>query len=187
MSNIPSLNDFARDVNQLAHDKGWYEGTRPVCNQLFLVNSELAEAGEEFRAGHALNLVYEGAGGKPEGFPVEIADALIRLLDAAVEAKADVDAILNRMDFFPFEDPPSLLGRLLDLQYEVCLLTHQWYINLEDEGEVVWDLETGEFLAEAVDSLFDVARVAGFDLLEVARRKHAYNATRPHRHGGKLA
>lgn len=52
---------------------------------LMLCVSELSEAYEEYRAGHNLKLIYLGENGKPEGFPVEIADTIIRLMDLCKE------------------------------------------------------------------------------------------------------
>lgn len=80
----------------------------------FLMNlhSEVTEAWEEYRAGHAATEIYE-VNGKPEGIPIELADVLIRV--------------------------------------------------------------------------FDTAESFGISLESAVRTKMAYNTTRPHRHGGKLA
>ena len=42
-------------------------------------------------------------------------------------------------------------------------------------------------LADAVIRIYDLAGALGVNLDDVIIRKHSYNATRPHRHGGKLA
>jgi len=42
-------------------------------------------------------------------------------------------------------------------------------------------------LADAIIRICDMAEYLGFDLENAVVAKHAYNRTRPHRHGGKLA
>lgn len=79
---------------------------------LMNLHSEVTEAWEEYRTGHAPAEVYE-KNGKPEGIPTELADIFIRVMDTA--------------------------------------------------------------------------EAFGIDLEREVERKMAYNATRPHRHGGKLA
>lgn len=63
--------------------------------KLLLVIGELCEAHEELRTGHTPQEVYytPAKPGKPEGFPIETADAHIRLLD--LEAEAGLDAETN--------------------------------------------------------------------------------------------
>ena len=45
-----------------------------------MIHSELSEALEEYRNGHAVTEIYYN-GDKPEGVPVELVDVVIRLLD----------------------------------------------------------------------------------------------------------
>ena len=44
-----------------------------------------------------------------------------------------------------------------------------------------------EELADVIIRAIDVAVALGVDIEKAIAAKHAYNATRPHRHGGKLA
>lgn len=89
-------------------------------SKLMLVAGELGEAQEEIRAGHGINETYytltipsdrfedadeaediigqmieEGHVGKPEGFPVELADAVIRIFGIAYEAGIDLPAAIE--------------------------------------------------------------------------------------------
>jgi len=59
-------------------------------------HSELTEAWEELRSGHAPDEVYyNGNNPKPEGFPVELADAIMRILDLAAELSVDIDGAIQ--------------------------------------------------------------------------------------------
>ncbi len=60
-----------------------------------LVITELSEAIEELREGHGLGEVYEGEGGKPKGYPVELADAVIRLFDLAYMLDLDLEKLIE--------------------------------------------------------------------------------------------
>ena len=89
-----------------ARSKGWWGdeaaadpeapvGARNVGEVLMLAVSELAEALEEWRDGHGLTEVYAGAGGKPEGFPIELADVLIRVFDNCAAWGIDIESALR--------------------------------------------------------------------------------------------
>lgn len=71
---------FYDEITEDQKDDSTFLGSR-----LMLMVSELAEALEEVRAGHSPWEIYFNAEkpDKPEGFPVELADLVIRVADTA--------------------------------------------------------------------------------------------------------
>jgi NTP pyrophosphatase (non-canonical NTP hydrolase) len=95
-----TINAWVTEVHDLAKSKGWYETDRSPLEVHMLIVSELAEATEEARKGsppaYADIISFEGeiakvnyeslnasAWGrvKPEGEAIELADAVIRIMD----------------------------------------------------------------------------------------------------------
>ena len=119
------LASFIQAVHETARSKGWWEPngnmeskdprseTINIPEKLALIHAEISEALEAYRDDAGLHEILENASGKPDGFIVELADAVIRIFDLV-----------------------AYMG----------------------EGHL---------------------------LIEALKRKHAYNNTRPHRHGGK--
>jgi len=74
-------------------------------NKLLLVVSEIVEAHDEIRTGHAANQTYypgnrEALPWKPEGVPSEIADAVIRCFDFAyTEGFSLADIIIEKLQY----------------------------------------------------------------------------------------
>lgn len=75
-----------------------------IGNKLMLAVGELAEAQEELRAGHSYAEIYE-KDGKPEGFAVEIADAVYRLLHLAAALGIDIGLVLLQKHEFNLTRP----------------------------------------------------------------------------------
>ena len=78
------------EVHALAKEKGWWpedvvelgDGALAslIAEKIALIHSELSEALEEARKGRH-TLYYPDASGKPEGMNIELADAVIRIMD----------------------------------------------------------------------------------------------------------
>lgn len=79
----------------LAADKGFWDLEPNIGEKLMLVVSELVEALEEHRAGNSLTeLTINDRTGKPEGFSVELADAVIRIADLCGYLNIDLEAVI---------------------------------------------------------------------------------------------
>lgn len=106
-----TLNEWAKEIHENAVAHGFWDEDRPLPEVLMLIVSELAEALEEARAGDKMNgriscmHYYSGEGyvadaptnccKKPEGIVVEVADALIRILDWCGHEGIDIEGIVR--------------------------------------------------------------------------------------------
>ncbi len=88
-----TINDHAIKIHQNAIDHGWWIEKRSFGDITALVHSELSEAFEEHREGRPMVWIAEN--GKPEGIAVEMADAIIRILDWAAAVGIDMNEIIN--------------------------------------------------------------------------------------------
>ena len=196
------LNDFAKEIYNNAVEHGWYDEPRPFARLCCLFIDELAEAHEEarngmpneyykcngsFKCGHKNGCRCEHENGiecafyltKPEGIAVEMADCAIRILDYLGDGEVDIDKL--------FEDSKeNVPDDIADL--EKAYMHINTYINIAYSMHERPDLVYSEYLK--INSLVDAlaAIVAWFeandlDFMDIARRKHEYNKTRPYKHG----
>lgn len=106
-----NINELAKEIHENAVNHGWWEEPRKFPEVAALIHSEISEALEEYRDGKPL--VYgtcaicsedcEHYGNcdthdprecKPEGLAVELADAIIRILDFTASEGIDIDAVI---------------------------------------------------------------------------------------------
>lgn len=88
-------------VHKTAVEHGWWDGINrdnvPVPEKLCLIHSEISEALEQYRDNKPD--IYDEEG-KPEGIAVELADAIIRILDLAGFMGWDIEnALLIKMAY----------------------------------------------------------------------------------------
>lgn len=88
------LMELARQSHEVARSKGFDGQTVPETMALF--HSEVSEAFEEWRNGRGMHEVYESAGGKPEGYPIELADLQIRLAHHVAENRIDLVGAIRK-------------------------------------------------------------------------------------------
>ena len=84
---ILDLKQLSEEIRAVNLEHGWdsYVGSVPerFSEKMLLIVSEISEALEEFRNHRGINEVYcnDEKPDKPEGIPIELADAIIRILD----------------------------------------------------------------------------------------------------------
>jgi hypothetical protein len=197
--NKEELVRFAKDVHRVSTEKGWWDKSK--CDTSFtikqvLIISELSEAIEEYRKkDFDPKLVYwddgtnhrrpwdtwdertsNALGGrmpKPEGYPVELADAGIRILDTIMQFCEAPEGVISLFDLAPVKDDV-----VHDIPSHVLFLMMN--ISLASQGH-------SHHLTVAFEHLVEHCQVIGIDLLAEMQRKHTYNQTRSIRHGDKRA
>ncbi len=218
LSSISKLETVARDVHQNAVDKGWWPltpegkadwGKRNVGEILILATSELAEALEIWRDGKNLVESWKGEKGKPEGYPIEMADAVIRVIETMIACNSPFEAVfkiaiggdavfdgLATVNVHRKVVPTQNVGEELMFMSSALAdaFNHTLALDFLPEHDFKRIYLNGNAvkgfsmpLAHVVCMAFRQADRIGFDLWKAIEEKHAYNKTRPVRHGGKLA
>lgn len=98
MTDSLTLIDMVTEAHDTALEKGWWNDKEAVNipEKLALIHSEVSEALEAYRTGDMK--ISHDKDGKPDGFPVELADVLIRIADLCGYLNIDLEyAVLLKM------------------------------------------------------------------------------------------
>lgn len=105
-----TFSELQRMVHRTACEHGWHDDTLSLVDRLGRfcsnVHSEVSEAWEEVRVvgrdeGDLLSVAVAIApDGKPVGFPTELADIVIRVMDTAEALGIDLESEIKRKDAF---------------------------------------------------------------------------------------
>lgn len=174
--------------------KGWWSNGvkgRDLVETILLIKTELVEAYEEHRKpDSALDRIYTvGDSPKPEGIPIEIADDAIRTLDLIGALSREYEIVLSEGDWKP-DGPYEIsknFGHAIDDEIVMLGTTRAAYEYALKNHEVEAHAILVKMLAKHLIRLFQMAWEWNFDLGAAIEQKHAYNATRSFRHGGKRA
>lgn len=166
--------ELQKEIHQNAVDKGFYEDLSPhvptdVTARAALVHSEISEALEDVRKANMTRTIL--ASGKPVGFPSEIADTAIRIMDHAEFLGIDLERQYVRDNRADETVEHTELRTAVDYS---CGL-----------GQMHEALVMGDLMC-VLDWCYTMAFNAGFDLYDAVVEKHEYNLTRERKHGDKV-
>ena len=177
-----NLIELQKEIFDINETHGWHrESLRQddgslnhsaVLAKLALVHTEIGEAEDELALTH-LGMRFED--GKPEGFVVEIADALIRVADtlAVLDIPLKHTTGKSLVDFDIHGNTTIKLRRSVDTIVEA--------VRVDDLSALSNGCEV------FVRACYMLCARYNLDLDAALRAKVRYNRTRPYRHGGKQA
>lgn len=89
-----TIRDWQRETGAVARSKGFQTKAGDIHRSLLLTVGELVEAQNELRTAHEPQEIYFN-GEKPEGFPIELADAVLRLLSLSHDLGIDLQGAME--------------------------------------------------------------------------------------------
>lgn len=208
------IRDFEKEVHQNAVDHGWWESNRGIAEIVALIHSEWSEALEEYRSGRPMvwysctdnnheDCITVDPGNcriarnglcphkKPEGIVVELIDGCIRVLDYLGKEDVQIHGIETFEELMKEAPEAAYKVELPQLIANLHLKTSQAY-NCIRISEKESEMSMAISLSRGYAIMFEIIAVAfcwimdhGHAPLSIMQEKHAYNRTRPYKHGGK--
>ena len=155
-------------ANAVAHGF-WEPGSEPTFGEYCaLIHEEISEAFSAWRNGEPYEYVKDG---KPEGVWVELADVVIRCADWLETCE------------YKFVEPDIELDSRYYRFGEFVSLLHTAAPHLWNKGN---DKSIRRLICIVVVLVYRYAEHNGIALDAIIERKHAYNVTRPWRHGKRM-
>lgn len=203
---MKTMAEWAKEIHENAVAHGWWEEERTISEVCALIHSELSEALEEARAARPMMYVMDEYNGeyiqnpkyfgakKPEGIAVELADAVIRMLDwmAYCGQEYRLDTVEEQGEriaagYARSETEPEELPEFVAYLHDIVSMIHLRLMDIDRvRGRGQKKKRQTEALAAAGSVVFLVnswLRMQGIQLKEVMEIKHRYNKTRPYKHG----
>jgi hypothetical protein len=210
------LNKLAQVSNEIACEKGWWDGSpRSTSALTLLMQSENAEALEDYRANKALTEVwyevkYEPDPGTGLAGPIKVnmtQDEIDKMLHLAKEKDLKITILEKKPCGIPVELADTIIRvadfaafRSLDLNveyeklpagrsaqdFEEALAESNYWISLIWWAHKQRDEGGLAFkLVKSVDCILLMCEYKGIAIEKAIEIKTAFNRTRPVRHGGK--
>jgi len=191
---VENIEQIKKEIHENAIAHGWWETPRSFGEICALIHSELSEALEEYRDGkpdvyvfgeHGITPITpeEWDGEKPEGIAVELADAVIRILDymgeAGLEYCPEADDLYTYEGKTPKEEQADFGDFIARCHSDIS----DAYLRATDRDMNIYRAAALSVCIRRIEAYCE--RKRGYDLSRIIAIKHEYNKTRPYRHGGK--
>lgn len=163
------LNELSKKIYDHNLKVGWWDGETCIYEKLQLVSTEIAEATEAERKDSMDDKLKHRKGAE-----VELADALIRVLDLGGRFNLSVDQSIW-LDSYIF---PSWLGTIGSyhhmINHSICDMAHiyKYYIS-PDKSHINWNYKW------LIMSIYHCAETFGYDIEGAMLEKIEFNKTRP--------
>ena len=167
---MTNYNDLSKEIHENAVAHGWWTPEPGFAESIAMIHAELSEAVTEYRDGKPMLYCDR------YGIAVELADAVMRILDFCGRYELDIDNWIERR----VRDPLTLPQLVAECHANVSMEFVSGSLD-EKPASAIQPF----FLAECIAEIEFWLKEQGIDLAEIIRLKHEYNKTRPYRHGGK--
>lgn len=190
------LNQLAIECYENSKAHGFWDASSNIGEKITLMHSEVSEAYEEHRAGHAPNEVYFNEArrlytddppvksDKPEGIPIELADCAIRVLDFTGRFEYNIENAIQHINrqisYFEWDEKTEIGVHFGFMHRELSFVFDAWVSNpdlVTDDIDVLF-----EHIAQFMICLQDFCDAHDIDLEAAIQMKMEYNKTRPFMH-----